>query len=147
MACVKSVVPWLPPRSRVVRSPVLITCAIVVHFFSIVHSQTNCDIARECEFLSIDESTSVVCYGYRSCQNCSQIAVSDSDSPVLCDGGMSCGFTIGIDLDDKLFCGGTRSCFKTEIDDVNDQLWCHGTASCLESVMEPDDDVYCLVFC
>ena len=86
----------------------------------------------------------MVCYGYRSCQNCTQIAISDDESPVICDGGMSCGFSVGIDLDDKLYCGGTRSCYHTTIDDINDQLWCHGTASCLQSDMEPDDDVYCL---
>ena len=123
------------------RPPLSVLLAWVHLTFPIayIQAQTSCHEIESCIFGSITtSSTSIDCYGHRSCEQADTIT-STGSAAINCYGSYSCQKAGNISrrsssLFGYIYCGGLSSCAETDlIINNNGLINCQGEQSCIET--------------
>ena len=135
---------------------------LVVHFVTL-HNALSCHTGYSCASTSINETSSIECYGYFSCAyatlidstgffycygaySCYQALLIQHTEErrvggrnIICNGLYSCAMVNYIhNFDGNLACGGELSCFQSNISliDSDARLLCYGDRSCAQTSVE-----------
>ena len=110
-------------------------------------SAFSCTGDSTCANTIINETGSISCFGYKSC-DFSTILLREADEAIFCTGHQSCQDSISM-LNNlgEIWCGGYRSCqASNQMIAYNNIIYCFGFYSCFSSTIRNSNELYCRGF-